>query len=227
MPRNPPGIYRDRSGGWYFKLTIGKDPITGKRSQITKRGFRTARDAESARREALTKIEKGILKPTTVGLTVDGLLDLYLDGIDADRELSAKTRYDYRHYADDYVRPHLGSRRVRDVTDEAVLAWQRKLGEDGGTKRKKTDDGTLLPGKALAPNTIRLARAPLSGAFKLAVSRGIVPVDPTSTVARPKRKRSIPRHWTPEQAREFLGTDGGRPDLAHLGIPVGIRSSDR
>ena len=85
-----------------------------------------------------------------------------------------------------------------------VLSWQRKLGEDGGTKRRKAADGSLLPGKPLAPNTIRLARAPLSGAFKLAVSIGAAAIDPTVAVPRPKRKRSIPKHWTPDQAREFL-----------------------
>ena len=103
-------------------------------------------------------------------MTVDELLDLYLDGLDADRRLSEKTRFDYRHLADDYVRPHLGHLRVRDVTPEVILAWQRKLTKDGGTKRKVDENGKQLPGKALSPNTVRLARAPLSGAFKLAVS---------------------------------------------------------
>jgi hypothetical protein len=55
-------------------------------------------------------------------MTVNQLLDLYLDGIDADGRLSAKTRFDYRHYADDYVRLHLGTKPARDVTPDAVLA---------------------------------------------------------------------------------------------------------
>jgi integrase len=138
-------------------------------------------------------------------MTVDELLDLYLDGLDADGRLSDKTRFDYRHSADDYVRPHLGRRRVRDVTPEVILAWQRKLTIDGGTKRKVDDDGNRKPGKGLSPNTVRLARAPLSGAFKLAVSLGVVATNPITQVARPRPKRSIPQHWTPEQAREFLG----------------------
>jgi hypothetical protein len=87
--------------------------------------------------------------------------------------LSPKTCYDYRHYADDYVRPILGDRRVRDVTAEVILAWQRKLAKEGGTKRKKRKDGKLLPGKPLAPNTIRLARSSLAGAFKLAATTGL------------------------------------------------------
>jgi integrase len=204
MPSKPEGVYQDGRGSWYFKVTVGRDPLTGKREQITKRGFRTAREAGRERREVLAKIDSGQLTPSPAGLTVNELLDLYLDGIDADGVLSHKTCYDYRHYADDYVRPHLGSRRVRDITPDVILAWQRKLAKEGGTKQQKAKDGTLLPRKPLAPNTIRLARSSLAGAFKLATSAGMIGTNPLLRVPRPKARRSIPRHWSPEQAREFL-----------------------
>ncbi len=45
MPARPQGVYPDGRGGWYFKLTLGSDPLTGKRVQITKRGYRTAGEA--------------------------------------------------------------------------------------------------------------------------------------------------------------------------------------
>jgi integrase len=194
VPVKPEGVYSDGRGGWYFKVTLGRDPLTGRRDQITRRGFRTATEAAQARREVLRKADAGLLKPTPGALTVNGLLDLYLDGLDADGRLSAKTRFDYRHYADAYVRPVLGPRKARDVTPDVLLAWQRGLAKAGGSKN----------GKPLAPNTIRLARAPLAGAFKLALQTGVVGVDPVAAVPRPRAKRSIPRHWTPEQARSFL-----------------------
>ena len=94
------------------------------------------------------------MSPTLpVTLTVDDLLDLYLDGLDADGRLSAKTRFDYRNNAGSYVRPWLGKKKVRDLTPEVILAWQRKLLAGGGTKS----------GKPLSANTVRLARAPLAG----------------------------------------------------------------
>ena len=44
----------DIAGGvvlsWYFKVTLGSDPLTGKRVQITKRGYRTASAAGRERR---------------------------------------------------------------------------------------------------------------------------------------------------------------------------------
>lgn len=194
MPAKPEGVYADAGGRWYFKVSLGRDPLSGKRVQITQRGFRTASEAARARRAALGKADAGQIRPSSNLLTVDELLDLYLDGIDADGRLSIKTRFDYRHYADKYVRPLLGSRKVRDITPEVIVAWQRKLMKSGGVKKAQ----------ALAPNTVRLARSPLSGALKLAVSMGVIAVNPAVGVPRPKPPRSVPRHWTPEQAREFL-----------------------
>jgi len=194
MPARPEGVYADRRGQWYFKVSLGKDALTGRREQITRRGYATASEAAKARRELIGKLDAGLVKPGAVALTVNELLDLYLDGLDADQRLSPKTRHDYRVYAQTYVRKPLGNRKVRDVTPELILTWQRRLLAEGGAK----------DGRPLAPNTIRLARAPLAGAFRLAVSSGIVAVNPLMHAPRPKARRSVPRHWSPEQAREFL-----------------------
>jgi hypothetical protein len=64
-----------------------------------KAGFRTAAEAGRARRDLLQKIDAGFVRPTPAGMTVNDLLDLYLDGIEADGRLSTKTCFNYRHYA--------------------------------------------------------------------------------------------------------------------------------
>lgn len=194
MPKAAAGVYADGRGGWYFKVRTGRDPLTGKWQQLTRRGFRTAAEAARARREALEKIDAGTVRPIPPTTTLNNLLDLYLDGLDAVGRLPAKTRFDYRHYTDHYVRPLLGSLKLRDVTSDAILAWQRQLAKNGGTKA----------GRPLSANTIRLARAPLSGALKLGVSTGLLGRNPATAVPRPRAGRSIPRHWSPEHAREFL-----------------------
>jgi hypothetical protein len=72
------------------------------------------------------------VKPSAAVLTANELLDLFLDGLDADQRLSPKTRQDYRVYAQNYVRKPLGNRSVRDVTPELILSWQRRLLAEGG-----------------------------------------------------------------------------------------------
>jgi hypothetical protein len=94
MPTRPEGVYQDSHGGWYFKVTVGRDPLTGRREQITRRGFRTASEAGRARRDVLGRKDTGLVRPAPKLLTVNELLDLYLDGLDADGTLGAKTRFD-------------------------------------------------------------------------------------------------------------------------------------
>lgn len=93
MPARPEGVYADQRGGWYVKVTLGKDPLTGKRAQLTKRGYRSAAEAARGRRELLAQVDQGLLRPASAVLTVNDLLDLYLDGLDADEWLSPKTRF--------------------------------------------------------------------------------------------------------------------------------------
>ncbi len=192
------GVCPDSGDGWYLRAKGGRDPLTGRRIQVTKRGFRTAGDAGRARTELLASANGAsvvVARRSASPLTVGELLDRYLDGLDADGRLSAKTRFDYRKNANVYVRPILGDRPVRDITPEVVLAWQRSLARNGGSRT----------GKPLAANTIRLARAPLAGAFKLALGSGLVPSNPMVGTPRPTPTRTVPRHWTPEQACTFVG----------------------
>jgi integrase len=204
MPARPQGVYQDKRGSWYFKATIGRDPLTGKRDQITRRGFRTMAEAARERRDVLAKVDRGQLSPTPASLKVSELLDVYLDGIDADQNLAIKTRFDYRQYAEDYIKPYIGDRRVRDMTPDVIVAWQRKLLQEGGAKRTKGKDGRLGSGRPLSPNTVLRVRSALSGAFKLAVRSGTIPINPLLQAPRPKPRRSIPKHWSPEEARKFL-----------------------
>src|SRR5262249_10100883 len=150
-------------GRWYFKVWLGRDPLTGRQQQVTQRGFGTAAEAAQARRTYVDAIESGGRPVARGAMTLNDLLDTYLDGLDADGHQSPKTRFDYRRYADGYIRPWIGQKRVRELTGATILAWQRQLLQSGGTKS----------GKPLSANTIRLARAPLSGALKAAVSSGV------------------------------------------------------
>ena len=122
------------------------------------------------------------------------LVEQYLDECEATERLGAKSLFDYRHYLDDYIDPWIGSLRVRELTADVVASWQHKLATEGG---KKT-------GRGLSPNTIRLARALLNGALKQAVATGVLPANPLASVPRPKPRRSIPKHWSPDEARRFL-----------------------
>lgn len=190
------GVYEDAKGGWYFKAWFGRDPLTGRKNQVTRRGFATAAAASRARRALLDDVASGRAPKASsrMSMSVDELMEWYLDGLDADGRLSSKTRFDYRVTNESYIRPWLGSRAVREVTPEVIITWQRKLQAEGGRRK----------GQGLSANTVRLARAPLAGAFKAAIDAGILSYNPVARVPRPTARRSVPSHWSPEEAREFL-----------------------
>lgn len=195
------GVYQDAKGSWYFKVRTHKDPLTGRWVQVTRRGFRTAAEAVQARR-ALLEEEPKVRRPAGGSpLTISELVELYLADADINKRLAPKTLFDYRHNCDHYIRPWIGDRSVDEVTPETIAAWQAKLLEAGGAKN----------GRSLSPNTVRLARAPLNGAFKYARVNGLADRNPLTDVPVPRRRRSIPKHWSPEQARDFLARTEGDP----------------
>ncbi len=147
MPKTQ-GDYRDQKGGWYFKARTTKDPDTGKWKQITHRGFKAASDAARARQKLLDQPTP--LTTSGTILTVTEPVSDFLDQCEETQRLSIKTLFDYRHYLSDYITPWIGSTPISDLDPQAIVAWQRQLAKSGGTKN----------GSPLAPNTIRLARAP-------------------------------------------------------------------
>jgi integrase len=187
------GVYRDAKGGWYFKAASHKNPLTGKWKQVTRRGFATAAEAGRARQAFLDE-QEAMPVSAVAGLTVTELVARYLDDCEATEQLGPKSLFDYRHYLADYITPWFGDRLVREVDAEMIASWQIHLAIEGGKKKRK----------GLSPNTIRLARAPLNGAFKDAVAMGLLPSNPLLSVRRPKARKAVPKHWSPEQARHFL-----------------------
>jgi integrase len=85
------------------------------------------------------------------------------------------------------------------LTPELVGDWQLLLATKGSVKT----------GGSLAPGSIRLARAPLNGAFKFGVVNGLVSTNPVPDVSPPPRQRSKPSHWSPDEARRFLALHEG------------------
>ncbi len=197
----PQGVYRDKNGSWYFKARTHQDSA-GKWKQVTRRGFATATDARLARQRLLDEtkaLRDGSAKAIDRDLTVSQLIDGYLEVAEAMKRLGPKTLFDYRNYVDSYIRPQLGRVLANELQPSDLVKWQVELSRNGAVKREG----------GLSSNTIRLARAPLNGAFKFGLQTGLVHRNPVAETRPPARTKSIPAHWSPEQAREFLAWHEG------------------
>jgi len=171
----------------------------GRKVETSRRGFATSGDAQRARRQFLDELEAQASAQTPSEITVAELVDRYLDEAEKMGRLGPKTLFDYRNYAASYIGPLIGDRVASELTAAAVSDWQLELATRGGVKS----------GKPLAPGTIRLARAPLNGAFRFGVNNGLVTSNPVAEVKPPRRARPAPAFWTPDQARTFLALHEG------------------
>ncbi len=197
----PQGVYRDKNGTWYFKARTHQDGA-GKWKQVTRRGFGTATDARLARQRLLDEtqaLRDGSARAIDRDLTVGQLVDRYLEVAEAMKRLGPKTLFDYRNYVESYIRLRLGHLLANELQPSDLVKWQVELSRNGAVKREG----------GLSSNTIRLARAPLNGAFKFGLGSGLVHRNPVAETRPPARTKSIPAHWSPEQAREFLAWHEG------------------
>ncbi|MDH4076940.1 MAG: site-specific integrase [Acidimicrobiia bacterium] len=190
-------VYRAGNGTWYFKLRVGRDPLTGAWKQVTRRGFRTAADASEARRHLADSWAEA--PPQAFGgVTVSELVQRYHEEERAMNRLSERTLFDQSGYRRNYIDATIGALDAADVTAVQIRAWLVKLATDGGAQ-----------GKPLSPNTIRLARSILLKAFAHGVATSVVPTNPVEQVKPPRLRKSIPAHWAPEDARRFLASFEG------------------
>ena len=70
----------------------------------------------------------------------------------------------------------------------------------------------------LSPNTIRLARSLLRKAFAYGLAVDAVVSNPVEQVKPPKTRKTVPAHWSPEEARQFLGSARRRSPLSAVGV---------
>ena len=196
MPKKS-GVYKATNGTWYFKVRSGIDPDSGKPKQVTRRGYVSAAAASEARQQFIEQVTR---KPEKAyaSLSVTELVEAYHVDAAALGHLSERTVYDERSYVRNYVAPYLADVSAHSLTPAKVRSWMVSLATKGG-----------LSGKPLGANTVRLARSLLLKTFTYGVAADLVEVNPVQDVPPPGKRKKIPAHWSPEQAREFLALHEG------------------
>lgn len=106
-----------RGTAYYVKIELDPDPITGKRRQKWHSGFRTKRDAERARVDLLSKLDRGeYVEPTHA--TLGEFLTEWLRTVEP--TLRPGTFDSYSRNVHNHVIAHLGSMRLTKVDAGAL-----------------------------------------------------------------------------------------------------------
>lgn len=171
-------------GSWSYVLDTGRGP-DGKRRQEKRGGFRTRDDAEAALAAAARAVADG-QHAHDGGTTVGEWLDDWLaDKVAAG--LRPTTRRSYDQHVRDYLRPHLGHLRLRDLRPPHVAAMVRKLGADGPS-----------------PATVRRIVATLRSALTSAHRQQLVAYNAAANLELPTAPRPRVRPWEPADLGGFL-----------------------
>ena len=187
------GHVHRRGAGWGYVADIGFDPVTGKRRQRTKSGFKTKREAEEAVRAVLDEVRVGAYVPPsteTVGEYLAGWLERAKPNL-------RRTSWDGYRKDVKHLTSRLGAIPLQELKPVQLEACYAELATSGGMR-----------GQGLSAKTIGNAHAVLRRALGDAERLGLVSRN-AARLARPPKTESVEMPtWTSEELGRFLESVG-------------------
>jgi integrase len=181
-------------GSWY--LVADLPPMNGKRRQVKRGGFRTKTEADAALAEILDQAAKGVATHADRQTLAVYLTQWHADAT-ANGILRPTTSALYGHHIRDYLVPHLGHVRLRDLRHTHVEHLLRELSTKPGAS-----------GRPLKPSSIRRVHSTLRSALSTATRKRLIPYNPARDVDLPSDGKKRVHPWEPEQLGGFLDAVG-------------------
>jgi len=204
--RGEGSIVERADGRWMARVDLGWQ--NGRRRRKTVYG-RTRRDVSDRLTRELRAAQEGEII-ADARQTVARFLARWLRDVAGSR-VRPLTYRSYENAVSRYVIPHLGPRRLVQLTPEHVQAWLSALERDGVTAARR------LYLRSLLRNALNTALR-----WRLVVRNAAVLVDPPRTVTHEIRP------LTPEQAQQLLMVADGTPleALVTVGLSCGLRRGE-
>jgi integrase len=205
-----------RGHGYSIVLSLGCDPVTGKRIRRWISVPGNKKDAERKLAELLREIDTGaFVSPSKA--TVADFLKTWLEEY-ARPNVGGRTFEGYSDIVNNRLIPSLGSLTLTKLTPEHLQktysAWLK--------------DGRLDGGGALSPNSVRRYHQCLHRALETAVKRGLVARNVADAVDLPKVGQSEIRILETDEIARILAATKGTfyYDLYFLALYTGMRRSE-
>jgi len=192
------GSVRKRGSTWTWYLDAPPDPVTARRRQASKGGFRTKRECQDALNETLARLREGTFVPPSQRTLGSFLLEEWLPAVRPPR-VRPSTWQSYRMNADTHIIPALGHLPLQRLTPAHLTAFYRSLLDHG-----RRDGG------GLAAKTVRNIHGELHAALRDAARWGHIARNVAASADLPKGMAPEMRVWSPAQLRAFL--DHARQD---------------
>jgi integrase len=199
-----------RPGVWEVRLEAGRDPVTGRRLQISRSVTGTKRDAQKALNELAVEADKGRYLGTAT--TFRQLSEQWLAFVGAD--LSPTTIRTYENLLSKRILPAIGNKSIKNIR-----ASDLDLLYNG-----------LLRQIDLAPTSVRQIHAIIRRAFRQAVLWGWVSRNLAANATPPRLRKSEPSPPDAEEVDQLLRAAHIRdPELAnflHMAATTGARRGE-
>jgi integrase len=202
-------VYQDKTNKrkWYAEVPTGTFTTTGKPA-MTRRTAPTKAEALRIERELKTQRDQGLPLPKA-DLTVAHYLAIWIQHVN-EGTLADSTKISYEQNVRDYLIPHLGKHKLKDLHQRHIETMLKNL----STKRQ--------------PNTLRIIKQTLSAALTHAM-RNVLIIRNVATLVNPiavPKRREL--RIQPEQIPIFLGAieNHNYKDIFLLILHTGVRRGE-
>ena len=181
------GYIRKRGKVYSFTVDIGRDPITGKRKQKTRSGFKTKKEAQAALAELINKVEKG----ETVDFRKTIFKDFILDYLEKNYRNKVKpTTYDtYYSLITKQIIPYFKDITLNEMNQFVIHDFYNEKLKEG-----------------YSTNYIRRMHEMLVMALRVAKKWDLIGKDIASMIESPKVKKKEMKIWSIDHVNQFLET---------------------
>lgn len=178
--------YKRPNGRWAGRLTVGRDPETGKLKRVSFSG-RTKGEVLDKMAKARTELQSGtFIQPTKT--TVGEWLDIWLQEYKRP-DLRPTTWDSYAFMIRKHLKPTIGHILLKDLRPETLQRLYNEKRETG-----------------LSARTVRYIHAVAYGALKQAVKNNLIPRNVTEATTRPKEEKKEIRPLSQDEVRQFLSS---------------------
>ncbi|MGG3466770.1 Arm DNA-binding domain-containing protein [Neobacillus pocheonensis] len=185
------GSIKKDGNSWFVVFDLGKDPITRKRKQKRKRGFKTKKEAEKYISEQLHALDKGTyFEPSDI--TLSEYLDYWLENY-AKLNTAVRTFEGYSYIITQHIKPSLGKIKLSKLQPSHLQEYYSQ----------KLNNGKL-DGGGLSPQSVKHQHRLISKALKDAVKWQFIIRNVAEAVSPPKTKKPELATWDNEQVKTFL-----------------------
>ncbi len=188
------GTIATKGNRYYPVIDLGKHPETGKRRRKWHEGYDRKRDAQQALNDILSQKQSGdYVAPHRT--TLSEFLTKWLET--RSESVAETTHANYRHQIESYVIPHLGSRKLQDLSALELSDFYAVLLKSGRTR---------APGGLSATSVGNVHRV-VSKAMGDAVKWNLLTRNPATYAEVPKAQRREMHVWSADQVKAFLAAE--------------------